>query len=78
MRRPILTILLLLTVGTISARNQAKAREAVLAESRGYYKEVFMDGGIALTSRRTLPAVDHLGMQMEFLHRQQSLPLSTP
>lgn len=66
MRRPILTILLLLTVGTISARNQAKAREAVLAESRGYYKEVFMDGGIALTSRRTLPAVDHLGMQMEF------------
>ena len=33
---------------------------------RGYYKDLFMDGGIALTSRTTLPAAPRLGLTMEY------------
>ena len=43
----------------------AKARAEVLKRGRGYYKDVFMDGGINLTSRRTLPATDFLGVSLE-------------
>jgi len=32
----------------------------------GFYKDIFMDSGIRLTSRRTLPAQEHLGLTMEF------------
>lgn len=39
-----------------------------LAEiQRGYYMDVFMDGGVSLTSRTSLPAVPFLGWQMEYL-----------
>lgn len=31
-----------------------------------YYKDIFMDGGIYLTSRKTLPAADYLNLQMEY------------
>lgn len=34
---------------------------------KGYYKDLFMDGGIMLTSRNTLPAADLLGLSMEHL-----------
>lgn len=35
---------------------------------RGFYKDIFMDGGIALTSRTTLPAAtSFLGWSMEYL-----------
>ena len=68
MKRNLLALLLLflLPSNTLSARNQAKERDAVLAQNHGYYKELFMNGGIALTSRRTLPAADVLGLKMEF------------
>lgn len=33
---------------------------------RGYYKDLFMDGGIGLTSRTTLPAATYLGLDWEF------------
>ncbi len=33
----------------------------------GYYKEIFMDGGVNLTSRTTLPAADNLGLSMEYI-----------
>ena len=68
MKRNLLALLLLflLPSNTLSARNQAKERDAVLAQNHGYYKELFMNGGIALTSRRTLPAADALGLKMEF------------
>ena len=32
----------------------------------GYYKDLFMDGGIGLTSRTTLPAADYLKLNWEF------------
>ena len=68
MKRTIFAILLLLLLPSnlLSARNQAKERTTVLEQNHGYYKELFMDGGIALTSRRTLPAADVLGLRMEF------------
>ena len=68
MKRNLLALLLLflLPSNLLSARNQAKERDAVLAQNHGYYKELFMNGGIALTSRRTLPAADALGLKMEF------------
>ena len=50
----------------VVARNYAKNRNEVLSKSRGYYKEIFMDGGISLTSRRSLPAAPFLGVEMEY------------
>ena len=60
----------LLIALTISAsaetKRHAKARAEVLSRSQGYYKEVFMDGGIALTSRYSLPATRFLDVDMEY------------
>ncbi len=68
MKRALLAILLLTLAPSthLSARNYAKQRAAVVENNRGYYKDLFMDGGIALTSRKTLPAADNLGLKMEF------------
>ena len=38
-----------------------------LAQTEGYYKDLFMDGGVGLTSRTTLPAADSLGLSWEYL-----------
>lgn len=35
--------------------------------SEGYYKDLFMDGGVGLNSRTTLPAADALGLDYEYL-----------
>lgn len=48
------------------SRAKARARAEVLSRGNGYYKDVFMDGGIYLTSRRELPAADFLGLQWDF------------
>jgi hypothetical protein len=42
---------------------------SIYCQSRreGYYKDLFMDGGVSLTSRLTLPAADSLEMSMEFI-----------
>lgn len=71
MRRFVLFVILLILVGVLTptdafAKRREKARQEVLSRSRGYYKDVFMDGGIALTSRTTLPAIQFLGLEMEF------------
>lgn len=34
--------------------------------ARGYYKDLFMDSGLSLTSRKTLPAAELLGYEMEY------------
>ena len=33
--------------------------------SKGYYKDVFMDSGVNLTSRQDLPAARYLGLDWE-------------
>lgn len=37
------------------------------AQIEGFYKDLFMDGGVDLTSRTTLPSADALNLSMEFL-----------
>ncbi len=44
----------------------AKKKSKSVSLGHGFYKDIFMDGGIRLTSRRTLPAQEHLGLTMEF------------
>ncbi len=34
-------------------------------QNRSYYKDIFMDAGIALTARKTLAAADYLGLTLE-------------
>ena len=36
-------------------------------EGEGFFKDIFMDGGVNLTSRTTLPAAALLGLSMEFI-----------
>jgi len=38
-----------------------------LAQTEGFYKDLFMDGGVSLTSRTSLPAATSLGYSMEYL-----------
>lgn len=58
------------------ADKREKARAEVLSRSRGYYKEVFMDGGIGLTSRYHLPAARFLGVDMEYYASEVTKRLS--
>jgi len=37
------------------------------SQVEGFYKELFMDGGVNLTSRTSLPSADALNLSMEFL-----------
>ncbi len=49
-----------------AGRNCEKSRAEVLARGRGFYKDVFMDGGIALSSRTSLPATRYMGLSMDY------------
>lgn len=68
MRKSLLTILslLLLLPAMAESKKHANARAKVLAHSKEYYKDVLMDGGVALTSRYFLPASRFLGLKMEY------------
>ena len=48
-----------------SARSREKNRAEVISRGKGYYKDVFMDSGIRLSSRRSLPSIPFLGMELE-------------
>lgn len=67
MKRTVLAsiLLLMLCSATAEPKRYAKARAEVLSRGKGYYKEVFMDGGVALTSRRHLPATQLLGIGID-------------
>jgi glutamine amidotransferase-like uncharacterized protein len=39
----------------------------VYGQTDGFYKDLFMDGGVELTSRTTLPAADALGLEWEYI-----------
>ncbi len=39
----------------------------IYMQTPGFYKDLFMDGGVHLTSRVTLPAADSLGFSFEYL-----------
>jgi glutamine amidotransferase-like uncharacterized protein len=68
MKRSLLTsiLLLILLSATAEPKRYAKARAEVLSRGKGYYKDLFMDGGIALSSRHFLPANRFLGLKMDY------------
>ena len=72
----IATLFGLLSASDLQARSREKARAEVLTNSRGFYKEVFMDSGIGLTSRRQLSAANALGLSMEFFASASNEKLS--
>lgn len=49
-----------------TSRSREKNRKEVLSRGRGYYRDIFMDGGIALTSRYYLPATRYLGLTIDY------------
>lgn len=59
-------LLFLPPTATAQKGKYVKNRNRVLSASGGYYKELFMDGGIGVTSRRVLPAAAALSLDMEF------------
>ena len=59
-----------------TAGKREKARAEVLSRSHGFYKEVFMDGGIGLTSRYHLPAAQFLGVEMEYFASEKTKNLT--
>lgn len=60
----ILAICLAVSISTAIAGPRQR-RAAQPDRSQGYYKDLFMDSGIYLTSRTTLPAAQVLGLSME-------------
>ena len=49
-----------------SSRKYERARKQVIERGEGYYKDIFMDSGIALTSRTYLPSARFLGLDIEY------------
>lgn len=62
----LLLVALLVAASDANAQKREMARAKVLSHNEGFYKEVFMDGGIRLSSRRSLPATKLLGIELEF------------
>lgn len=58
------------------ARSRERARAEVLERGKGYYKDVFMDSGIALTSRHFLPATRFLGLSIDYFASASTKKLS--
>ena len=71
MNKFLVAILLATLMGVCTPANagsnhkQQRAIADVVARKQGFYKDVFMDSGIALASRRELPAAPFLGLTME-------------
>jgi hypothetical protein len=53
--------------GTIYSPGKLNTDSSASPPKEGYYKVLFMDGGVELTSRTSLPAADYLGISMEHL-----------
>ncbi len=52
------------------------ATTSLNSNAQGYYKDIFMDGGIKLTSREDLPAARRLGMSIEHFVSGKDTPES--
>lgn len=52
-----------IVIPTVDWMDQIKTDEP----NRSFYKDVFLDAGIGLTTRKQLPAVSYLGLSMEYI-----------
>lgn len=71
MKRVLVVVLVVALMGVVNpvsatCRSKEKNRKEVLSRGRGYYKDVFMDGGVALTSRYYLPTTRYLGLSIDY------------
>lgn len=71
MKRFIIAIAISVLVGLLCptnavSRNRERCRAEVLERSHGFYKDIFMDGGMYLTSRHHLPASRFLGASIDY------------
>jgi len=76
MKRLLLTALAVLMMLPVNTEAKKREKRSNVPIDKGYYKDVFMDGGIYLTSRKTLPAADALGLSMEFFASAPNKELS--
>uniref|UniRef100_UPI00405657DE BPL-N domain-containing protein n=1 Tax=Alistipes sp. TaxID=1872444 RepID=UPI00405657DE len=72
------TTSVLLPAQATASSKRDKARQAVLDRGRGYYKDIFMNSGIGLTSRRDLPVSESLKLSMEYFEGPDRRHKSTP
>ena len=71
MKRVLIFVFVVALMGVVNpvnatSRSQEKSLKEVLSRGRGFYKDVFMDGGVALTSRYYLPATRYLGLSIDY------------
>jgi glutamine amidotransferase-like uncharacterized protein len=71
MKRILIVVLAVALMGAFNpvsatSRSKEKSRKEVLSRGRGYYKDLFMDGGVALSSRYYLPATRFLGLSIDY------------
>lgn len=71
MKRLLIAIVVVALMGIIcpvsaTSRSKERNRNEVLSRGQGFYKDVFMDGGISLTSRFFLPSTRFLGLTMDY------------
>ena len=71
MKRLLIAIVVVALMGIVcpvsaTSRSKERNRNEVLSRGQGFYKDVFMDGGIGLTSRYFLPATRFLGLTIDY------------
>ena len=68
LKKTVIPYIIVIALGAMAVSQQMEARQRKGGPhdtSQGYYKDLFMDSGIFLTSRRELPAAEALGLSME-------------
>jgi hypothetical protein len=61
-----------LTSGTVYSPGQLNTDGSNSPSSEGYYKVLFMDGGVHLTGKVSLPAANYLSLSMEHLATEET------
>lgn len=73
---PKLSIIKTLIMKTLITTLLFLAFSTGITQAQGYYKDIFMDGGIKLTSREDLPAARRLGLSIEHFVSGKDTPES--
>ncbi|MEC9004383.1 MAG: hypothetical protein VX644_13485, partial [Planctomycetota bacterium] len=65
-QRFIKAILYLLLAATYLPVAACYSQESASSQTAGFYKDLFMSGGVRLSSRKSLPAAESLGLSYEY------------